>query len=175
MYYFFDWRETEDGRIANLPDEIDYIMLAEPSSVSDYALFECIIPDEYEESEFAEPVSDSLYDLLNSAKSYPPALALTRNEVRNNAIISRTDFAEKLVSRLEFHLENQRTSPYFMARKINRSATWNSKGEFCWIVGYKPKNNVDNLIFVSDDYYICHASVEDFEVEIKDIEKRFLK
>lgn len=75
MYYFVDWRKTEDGKVANLPDEIDYIMLAEPSSVSDYALFECIIPDEYEksESEFAEPVSNYLYDLLNSTKAFPPA------------------------------------------------------------------------------------------------------
>jgi hypothetical protein len=178
MYYFIDWKQIEEGKAANLPDEIDYIMLAEPSYVSDYALFECVIPDEYEEieAEFAEPVSAYLYDLLNSAKSYPPALALTRKGVRGDAKISRSDFAKKLISSLEFHLENQRISPYFMARKINPVAVWNSKGGFYWIVDYHKSHNAsDRLSFVSDDYYICNASIGDFEIEIEEVEKRFLK
>ena len=173
MYYFIDWRETEEGKTANLPDDVDYIMLAEPFSTSGYALFECVIPDEYEEVDFAEPVSDYLHDLLESAKAYPPALALTRNEIRGTEVILRSDFAERLIARLEFHLQHQRISPNFMARKINRHTTWNSEGRFCWIVGYKLQDTFGNIAFVSDDYYICHATIEDFEVEIAEVEKRF--
>lgn len=62
-----------------------------------------------------------------------------------------------------------------MVRKINRAAAWKSKGEFCWITGSKPQNKLGNITFVSDDYYICHASIEDFEVEAAEVEKRFLE
>lgn len=177
IYYFVDWKEIEDGKSANLPDEVDYMMLAEPSSVSDYALFECVIPDEYEEFEleFAEPVSDYLHDLLESAKGYPPALALTRKEVRGNDFVSRSNFAEQLISRLEFHFARQRDNPYYTARKINQHFTWNSKGGFYWIVDYKPQDLLESVAFVSNDYYICYASVEDFEIETTEVEKRFVK
>jgi len=51
-----------------------------------------------------------------------------------------------------------------------------TKGGFYWIVDYYQSQNAsDNISFVSDDYYICNASIEDFEIEVEEIEKRFLK
>jgi len=138
MYYFVDWKETQDGKVANLPEDVDYMMVAEPSSISDYALFDCVVRDEYEDSETVESVSDYLHDLLESSKDYPPALALIRNEVLSDQAVSKDEFAAQLIERLEFHLQHQRVNPYFMARKINRHIRWNSKGGFYWIIGSKP-------------------------------------
>lgn len=175
MYYFIRWRNTQDGKVADLPEDVDYAMLAEPSSSSDYALFECIVPDEYEDSEAVEPVSDYLSDLLESAKDYPPALALAREEVKSERSIFESEFAKQLIERLEFHLKRQKSSPYFMARRINRHTQWRSEGGFNWIVGYKSQDALRKIAFVSDDYYICHAPVEDFDVEVAEIEERFGK
>lgn len=173
MYYFVNWKETEDGKMADLPEEVDYLMLAEPSAFSDYALFECFIPDEYENLESVDPVSNYLHDLLESAKDYPPAMALARKDVRENQIVSKEELAAYLISRLEFYFQQQRSSPYFMARKNNRQISWNSNGRFYWIIGYNPKNTLGSINFVSCDYYVCHASIEDFDVELTEMEKRF--
>ncbi len=110
MYYFINWIHTKEGYEPALPDDVPFLMLAEPGRASEgakFALFECDLPDDFEESDSISEVPDELLDLLDSAKDYPPALALVRDEMKCDHSCSETEFSNMLADHLTHHLERQ--------------------------------------------------------------------
>jgi hypothetical protein len=100
MYYVINWIHTADGYRPALPEDLAFAMLAEPGTASEgatFALFECELPEDFPASEAVEPVPDRLAELLDSAKAYPPALALTRDQMNKTHQHSKPDFTEALV------------------------------------------------------------------------------
>ena len=130
MYYFIDWKKTENGTSAGLPDGIGYALLAMPHEEDTYAVFEAEAFDVSVEEALRyhiQPVSEELADLLRSAEVYPPALAVARDEVRRVSGATRTEFGEALASCLRRYLSFQRDSPFFWRKqsKQNRAtSTW---------------------------------------------------
>jgi hypothetical protein len=110
MCYFIRWRHTEAGYVPDIPEGIGVLLLAEPGRACDridFALFKCDLPDGFEKAGGVHPVSDELADLLDSGEDYPPALALTREDMEGDESRSEGEFAEKLIERLTFYLQEQ--------------------------------------------------------------------
>jgi hypothetical protein len=139
MYYFINWVHPTDGYRPALLEDIAFAMLAEPSEAfkgAIFALFECELPENFLVSEKVEPVPDHPAELLDSAKSYPPTLALTRFQVSKQPRHSKQDFTEALVQRLRFHLNGQRAAPFFLATVRVTELGYKEAGGYYWIVGY---------------------------------------
>jgi hypothetical protein len=172
MYYFIRWKHTKHGYAPDIPEETSFLMLAEPGRACDgagFALFRCHLPDGYEKFKGITEVSDELVDLLHSAEDYPPALALTREDLETDESRSTTEFSKKLVERLTFYLQEQIRSPFFMARARRTQSGYKYAGGYYWIVGYKDKS----VLWVSRDYTVYHDPLDDFEIDASEIELRF--
>jgi hypothetical protein len=171
MYYFVRWKHTVNGYTPELPDDVGFAMLAEPGRASDgpgFALFECHLPDDFRKSAAVKPVSSDLAELLESAKDYPPALALARDEVADKAR-SEAAFAKKLAERLIYHLERQASSPFFLAKAIVSESFYKEAGGYYWIVGYSG----GQVQWVSRDYHVYRDSISDFDLDTSELIARF--
>ncbi len=169
MYYFIRWKHTKDGYVPDIPEETSCLMLAEPGRASKFALFRCDLPEDYEKSKGISEVSDELVELLHSAEDYPPALALTRKDLESDESASHIEFSKKLVDRLTFYLQEQAHSPFFLAKAKKTELGYKHAGGYYWIVGYKDKS----LLWVSRDYIVYRAPLDDFDVHASEIERRF--
>lgn len=172
MYYFIRWRHTKEGYEPELPEDVPFMMLAEPGPASggaEYALFECDLPEELEESGLISEVPDELSELLDSAKDYPPALALARDELNCDQSCSETDFAKILAHKLTYHLEKQIDSPFLMAKAKNSEVGYRYAGGYYWIVGYTG----EMVLWVSRDYHVYKDPVGEFELNLADTKGRF--
>jgi hypothetical protein len=116
MYCLVDWEQTPDGKQPALPEDTGFLLLAEPFPQTDYGLFKVDVTQDQATSLHIEPVPGYVACLLDSAKCYPPALALARNEVEQMRSPSRTTFVDALAERLQYYLEGQRSSPFFLAQ-----------------------------------------------------------
>jgi hypothetical protein len=172
MYYFIRWKHTKHGYAPDIPKETSFLMLAEPGRASkgaEFALFRCDLPDDYEKSKGITDVSDELVELLHSAEDYPPALALTRKDLESDESRSAMEFSRKLAERLAFYLQEQAHSPFFMAKAKKTELGYKHAGGYYWIVGYKDKL----VLWVSRDYMVYRAPLDDFDVDASEIELRF--
>ncbi len=172
MYYFIRWKHTEEGYTPDIPEGIGFGRLAEPGRACDgaeFALFKCSLPENYEKSEGVNQVSDALAELLRSAEDYPPALALTREDLEADKSRSELEFSGKLTERLTFYLQEQIHSPFFLAKARRTEFGYKYADGYYWIVGYKDKS----VLWVSRDYIVYRAPLDDFAVDASDIEVRF--
>jgi hypothetical protein len=172
MYYLIRWKHTKQGYTPDIPEDISFLMLAEPGRACDgaeFALFRCNLPDDYEKPKGITEVSDELVDLLHSAEDYPPALALTREDLESDESRSAIKFSKKLAERLTFYLQEQAHSPFFMAKARRTELGYKHAGGYYWIVGYKD----ESVLWVSRDYIVYDAPLDDFEVDASEIKLRF--
>ena len=174
MYYFVDWQATPDGREPTLPEEVSYLMLAEPRQPADYALFECELPDSLTVSKHIQPVPEHLTLLLDSAKQYPPALALTREEVEQQSYADRQAFAETLAERLQWYLGKQKESRFFLAQVRQSADGYKLAGAYDWIVDYQLEATGREIAWVSLDYFVYYDAVKDFVVASDELAQRFI-
>src|SRR6185436_20095737 len=113
MFCFINWQNEGMIKTPAIADGIGYVLLADSSYLADYALFECDLPYNFQNTEQIQRVSERLGDLLESAKKFPPVLALVRDEVSGTEPLSRDTFTTILIEKLSWHLENQRKQPFF--------------------------------------------------------------
>ena len=173
MFCYVDWQNEGETKFPALTDGIGYVLLAEPSYISDFALLECDLPYDFCDTTQIQRVSEQLADLLESAKRYPPALALIRDEFNGTEPLSREGFTAQLVERLCLHLQNQRKRPFFLAKAIVTELGYKYAGQYYWVVGFRP-HSPDHLIgWVSDDYHVYHDPIEHFDITVADLETRF--
>jgi hypothetical protein len=102
VYYFIRWKHTEEGYAPDIPEDVSFLLLAEPGRACDgaeFALFRCRLPDAYESPENVHPVSDELVELLQAAEDYPPALALTREDLDRDESRSETEDYQVVIYR----------------------------------------------------------------------------
>ena len=171
MYCYVNWREASDeGKEPDLPEEIGYLVLAEPCPGSDYVLVEVTCADEYQP---IMPVSNELEDLLDAAKQYAPALAITRESISGKEPIDQKEFERLLIERLRHLLSEQRQHLYFLALALVSEGAYKSAGTYYWIVGYRPDRVGREINWVSRDFFIYQDSITEFAVEAADLERRF--
>ncbi len=111
--------------------------------------------------------------LINSAKRYPPALALAGADMEHltDPTMSRARFAYTYAERLRFYLRNQRDAPYFLAevRKPKRTEkdeyyySFKWAGEFVWVLDYKRGRGV---AWVCDDVIIFRDPLSHFNIDM---------
>ena len=172
MYYFIRWKHTKHGYAPDIPEGTSFLMLADSGRAGDgaeFALFKCDLPDDHRKSKSVRQVSDELFELLHSAEDYPPALALTRHDLERDESRSAIEFSKRLAERLTFYLQEQAHSPFFLAKAKKTELGYKHAGGYYWIVGYKGKS----ILWVSRDYIVYPAPLDDFEVDAREVELRF--
>lgn len=116
-----------------------------------------------------------LRTLLESALRYPPALAWAMEEYYADdwdAPIQRDEFLERIADCLEHHLLQQSAAPFLLARaKVSHHIGYLWADQFTWIVGYDALER--KVGWVSGDYHIYTAPVDDFDVDEETLARRF--
>lgn len=117
------------------------------------------------------PVPDELWEMLATAESYAPAMALARNDMRRLQAASQTEFVEALMKSLRSHLAAQRDQRFFLALSRQTETGYRSAGSYYWIVGYRPDRQQREISWVSRDFYIYSDAVESFEVDVEHLNR----
>ena len=177
-YCFIEWEDTEEGKMLKLPDDMPFLLIAGDPEISDWGLFECELPDDYEfEDNTIELVPEELDILLYSSTTYPPAIALAREEIeitaRKMGNITREFFTEMFSKILKQYLQLQKYSPNFLAESLIDEDDYLSKGGFYWIIGFDTETN--DVKWVSDDYYIYENPAEDFGLDPQKLRNLFMQ
>ncbi|GIW23589.1 MAG: hypothetical protein KatS3mg068_2596 [Candidatus Sericytochromatia bacterium] len=182
-FCFIEWDEIENNELEipylpKIPDNIPFMLIAGNPDISKWGLFECDLPEDYD---FVNPnlelVSEELDILLYSAKSFPPAIAIARNEFEitcnNLKNITKQEFTDLFSKILKNQLQLQKYRPFFMAEALVDEEDFLVKGAFYWITGFDPENN--EVDWVSDDYFIYQSPIEDFGLNPHDLKRIFLE
>lgn len=167
-YCFIKWDGSdEEGRIPNVPEDTPFILIAGEPDYCDWGLFECDLSDDYEFNEYIQPISEELDILLYSASSYPPAIAIAREDLevslRKMKNVSREDFSDMFQNILKQYLQLQKHSGHFLAEALEDDEDYMIKGAFYWIIGYDQVS--DEVKWVSDDYYIYENPAKSFGLD----------
>jgi hypothetical protein len=172
-YYFIDWEHTEQGYRPAIPEDLPFLMLAEPGAASEgatFGLFECDFPEGVERPDSVHRVPSELAELIDSAKDYPPALALVRHDPRLRASLSSPpEFGKVLGELLVNQLHEQIAAPFFLAKARRTEVGYKDAGGYYWIVGY----DGEKVRWVSRDYHVYTDLAEDFDLDMVVLEKRF--
>ncbi len=185
MYCFIDWVETEEQGISpDLPEDVFCDLLAEPGGDDDenkhaqiFGLWEIRI-NIRDRAAYpqCEPVSLELHRLIESAKGYPPAIALASVDMDylTGSAVSRSDFARIYAERLRFYLKQQKDNPYLLAEALvtdgDADFAYKRLGDFCWIIGYHPDLGVD---WVYDRTIILRDPPSHFDIAVAALAARF--
>ena len=135
MYYLANWRKLKSGQeVAGLPHNVGYLLLASPCYEPKFSVFECEIKEPVQNSNI-EKVSDEIFGLIESAKHFPPALAIGRNEVVKQlekdfkTHPTRKEFLKIYQQVLENLLQRQFDSTYFICKAIDTESGYLYKGD----------------------------------------------
>jgi hypothetical protein len=165
MYYIANWKQTDEGFVADLPECSGYCVIAEPAGSPTFAILHINIPKDEMSHPGVEALSLELGGLIHSAEQYAPALAIARAEMRRKYSACRATFAADFSQNLKNQLALQRQSPYFLAAVRRTQAGYKYQGDFYWIVGYYPDRVGREISWVSGDYYIYQDALEDFDCD----------
>lgn len=133
----------------------------------DWLLAECfcsqanfVVPDSFQN------VPENLKLLLHSAQQFPPALALSRQDLEKEndlSDITQESYANLLADRLKTHLKNQSSMNCVRAQaKEDCLIGYLFKGQYAWVIAYEP--NRKELFWVTGDFFIYNDSVELFDI-----------
>ncbi|MEK7431643.1 MAG: hypothetical protein AABZ74_00805 [Cyanobacteriota bacterium] len=141
-----------------------------------YILMEVLFPHDNIniDSDDIVEVSDELYSLLYSAKTYyVPAIALAFVNIMHYAKKLK-DFSIKNLEMLckitlEYYLQNQRKYPFFIAKANPEEIGWLMPNSYYWIVGYNKKTN--EIHWVSDYDFIYSNDLSNFDIKLNSLKK----
>jgi len=165
-YFLLEFRDLPmGGQTPDVPEGISFAQIGAPGNDAGWSLYECWgTLDEKSLPETCVPVSERLRVLIESAKQYPPALALARWDVDSTYVRTREEFSGHLANALERHLAEQPGRPYFMAKSTDAHALGGlSAGQYAWLVAYDLDRNLVWWVTFGD-YFAYDASPELFEV-----------
>lgn len=166
--------EREDGWGPSLPDGVSFLLLAEPVRgpvKNPYGIYGVSSDAEFQASEKIELVSNELNELISSAKTYPPALALAQHQIGVEQTQTKEEFVQTFTRLLKSYLGAQSTSPYFMARVARGELGYKLAGGFYWIIGYNRQHS--KVAWISRDFQIYNDDVGDFDVSQELLLTRF--
>ncbi len=174
MYCFTNWRTAKDGFEGlepDFPDGISCLMAMDPGKCeSTWCLCEVFFDDKFDEDSVAfERVYDELELLLDSAKGYPPAIAISFHNANAKWPISKSEYSQLLIELLKQNLRNQEIDGFILAEAIVEDPVYLCKGEFVWLVGFYPET--DEVLWVSDDYYLYRNPVSNFKIKTEQLKK----
>lgn len=168
-FCFVEWESfQEEEVIPKIPDDIPFVLIAGDPGFSKWAILECDFPEDYEFfDEEISPVPEELEILLYSAKSYPPAIALAREDLsvscKKLTNLSLELLSEMYAGILKRQLELQKHRLFFLAESNIDEDDFLIKGAFYWIIGFNIYTN--EVDWVADDYSIFQNPAEDFGLD----------
>lgn len=155
-----------DGYLTpNLPPEASWSLLGDPYTQA-WGLFDINIPDELWPSVEAVVADTELVGLIYSAKMYLPALVLAILEVAGH-IGSKVEYLDSLKERLKFHLSNQRSAPYILARTRKTDGEL-IEGSWHWVLWYARAS--DRVHWASPYYCIYDDKSSCFDLSQQELE-----
>ena len=165
-YCFMDLRPFREGegREPDFPEGVDFLLLADLRA-SDWGIFEYATGKEHEDWTPVMPVSDVLDRLIESGKRYPPALALTRDDLERRFVRYSPDreaFQKAYIELLERHLSRQLEDGFILARATRDELGYLEKGGWYWVLS--AQDDPTTVSWVSDDYFVYHTAAGDFEL-----------
>jgi hypothetical protein len=167
MYCFTRWKRSHRGATPDLPSGSSFQVLAEPGRDSEWCLVSLsaarrTLPKR------AEPVHPTLGRLLESGRSFPPAIALACAELRRrgNPSWGPSEMSDFLVRVLRRNLRQQSTSGYVLAEVRRAEIGYSVVGEFVWILGARRErpSGARVVIWVSTDFCIYENAATDFRI-----------
>ncbi len=169
-YCFMDYRPADQGRgvAPDCPDHIEFGLLADLKGLG-WGIFEV---DEGDAWSPETPVAEDLARLIESAKRYPPALALARGEMSDvfgDHHPSHSEFARSFAAALNAHLSRQGEAPYILAKALKEEVGYLTEGEWYWVL--EISGNPPCAVWVSDDFHVYRREVNDFDFTGKQLKQ----
>ncbi len=168
MYCFCNYRSAKDGSGSKEPDvppSTSFFTLGSGKN-TDWCLCEVFFEEAQTDLEF---VSKELEILLDSAKRYPPALAISLHNANLELPLSKSEYQTLLVGMIKEKLNNQQNDSFFLAESTIEETGYLSIGEFVWVLRFYPETN--EVSWVSSDYFIYRNSTNDFIVSEKQLQE----
>jgi hypothetical protein len=161
-YLFLDYRPAGDGQgyEPDCPPDTPFLLLADIRGLG-WGIFDIDIESEWPTG---KAVSDDLACLIESARRYPPALGLARQEVGQvfgEHHPSQEEFSRAYGTALATHLARQHEVPYILAPALREEVGYLAKGEWYWVLQISGSPGVAS--WVSADFYIYKNDMNDFD------------
>ena len=162
-YCFLNYlpRKDDNKLSPDCPDEVGTLLLADLPGL-EWGLFDVTAGQGWSPQ---DPATADLAKLIESAKRYPPALALAREEVGlvfENHRPERAEFGRVYGAALQTHLFKQHEAPYVLAPALKDEVGYLRKGEWYWLLQVAGSPPV--LSWVSHDFHMCNGGINDFDL-----------
>lgn len=159
------------GRCPDFPASVGFLLLADPGRSAAWALYEYTPPSDLESWKPTEPLGQQLEALIDSAKSYPPALALARDEMTSafcDRQPSRNEFQQAYAESLASNLGSQPNAGFILARATRDEPGYLDAGSWYWLLGL---TGSDSVRWVSTDFHVYTNALADFDLTGGRLEK----
>ena len=162
-YCFLNHRPAADDHDADpdCPEGVAFVLLADLPGL-EWGIYEV---EEHHGWSPETAVSDDLTNLIESAKRYPPALALAREEmvdVYGDGHPGQSDFARAYGTALQTHLAKQYEAPHVLARALRGQAGYLTEGEWYWVLEISGSPVL--AAWVSADFHIYNSDIGEFDL-----------
>jgi hypothetical protein len=162
-YCFMSFIPSGDDRRPkpDCPDGVAFLLLADLPGL-EWGIFDV---DETGEGSPETPVSEELSSLIESAKRYPPALGLAREEMEQvfgDHRPNQSEFANAYATALRAHLSRQHEAPYVMAKVLREEKGYLNEGEWYWLLEISGSPAV--ATWVSADFQLCDSDMSAFDL-----------
>ena len=166
MYHFVDLIDSNDVEGAKEPDIPGCVISFRAKYPSSLESTWCFCDSVFDADDVRlldlEKVSDELTILLDSAKSYAPAYALSFSTVNSIWPQTKKEYEHNLINALRDQLQKQSENGFFLCEAKFQEAGFLSKGEFVWVVKYIPE--IKEILWVSSDYEIYQDPMSKFNL-----------
>lgn len=147
-----------------VPKGVNALLLARPGHPSArWGIYQC--DAEIAESGHVRPLSAEANAIILSALSFPPALALARDDV--DALFDRhvptpDELSARYVERLTRRLREQETAPYVVAEVVVDRPGSPKRGQMHWVLKYASATK--SVQWVSADYFVYEIPASTFQL-----------
>ena len=173
-YAFMSLRPQKNGHGfgPDFPEGFGFMLLADchgPDWLElgvDWALYEYTPDDEHWDWEPETPLSNEHSSLINSRWSYPPAMALAKNDVKKlyrGKQPTKEEFAAAFAASMRSHLANQNQSGFQLVEVVRTTLYYKYQGQWYWVLAIS-KSEPHTVIWVSDNFYVYQDAAADFNL-----------
>lgn len=162
-YCFMNYRPSSDDRapVPDCPGAVAFLLLADLPGL-DWGIFDVDDTGAWSPEIL---VSEELSNLIESAKRYPPALGLAREEMEQvfgSHRPSQTEFEAAYATALRAHLSRQHEAPYVLARALRSESGHLNEGEWYWLLEISGRPAL--ATWVSADFQLCNSEMDAFDL-----------
>lgn len=166
--------EEDSYRTPDFPDHMKQALLLADSARGTWAVWEYLTHDPAWRPD--APVSADLENMLRSAKRYPPALALARDDVSlffrergDGHDATLASLATIYEAALQRRLSRQHDMPFLFAKAVHEEPGYLCVDQWYWVLAAATKPGY--VRWVSDDYFVYANPASNFALTRDDVAK----